>query len=101
MARFRPILLTSLTTFAGLSPILFERNMGAQFLVPMATSLAFGVAFATAISLFLLPAGYMILEDLRHWLLGSPAPPPLEVVGVPARAQETGAGIARIGEPRR
>ena len=101
VARFRPILLTSLTTFAGLSPILFERNMGAQFLVPMATSLAFGVAFATAISLFLLPAGYMILEDLRHWLLGSPAPPPLEVVGVPAREPETGAGIARIGEPRR
>ena len=100
VARFRPILLTSLTTFAGLSPILFERNMGAQFLVPMATSLAFGVAFATAISLFLLPAGYMILEDLRHWVFGPPAPPPLEVVEGAVQETAGGAGIARIGDPR-
>ena len=100
VARFRPILLTSLTTFAGLSPILFERNMGAQFLVPMATSLAFGVAFATAISLFLLPASYLILEDLRHWVFGPPAPPPLEVVEGSVQENAGGAGIARIGDPR-
>ncbi|NQZ95540.1 MAG: efflux RND transporter permease subunit [Myxococcales bacterium] len=100
VARFRPILLTSLTTFAGLSPILLERNMGAQFLIPMATSLAFGVAFATAISLFLLPASYLILEDLRLWARG-PLPRPLEVVVTADRKAEPGAGIARVGEPRR
>jgi multidrug efflux pump subunit AcrB len=64
VARFRPIVLTSLTTFAGLTPLLLERAMGAQFLIPMATSLAFGVAFATVVSLFLVPSGYLILEDL-------------------------------------
>ena len=100
VARFRPILLTSLTTFAGLSPILLERNMGAHFLIPMATSLAFGVAFATAISLFLLPASYLILEDLRGWARG-PSPRPLEVVGAAARKAGPGSGIARVGEPRR
>ncbi len=61
--RFRPILLTSLTTFAGLVPLLFESSLQAQFLIPMATSLAFGVLFATLISLFLVPVGYRILDD--------------------------------------
>lgn len=64
-ARFRPIVLTSLTTFAGLAPLLLEQSLQAQFLIPMAASLAFGVIFATAITLYLLPAGYMILEDAR------------------------------------
>lgn len=68
-ARFRPILLTSLTTFAGLTPILFERSLQAQFLIPMATSLAFGVLFATGITLFLVPCCYLILEDIRGGLL--------------------------------
>ena len=71
VARFRPIVLTSLTTFAGLTPLLLETSVQAQFLVPMATSLAFGVLFSTAITLFLVPSGYLILEDLRHlpdWL---------------------------------
>lgn len=62
--RFRPILLTALTTFAGLTPLLLERSIQAQFLIPMATSLAFGVLFATFISLFLLPAGIVIVDDL-------------------------------------
>jgi multidrug efflux pump subunit AcrB len=65
-ARFRPIILTSLTTFAGLVPILLERSLQAQFLIPMATSLAFGVLFATFITLLLVPTLYLILEDLRR-----------------------------------
>lgn len=62
--RFRPIILTSLTTFVGLIPILLERSLQAQFLIPMATSLAFGVLFATVITLILIPCLYMILEDV-------------------------------------
>ncbi|MGW8301263.1 MAG: efflux RND transporter permease subunit, partial [Desulfobacterales bacterium] len=61
--RFRAILLTSLTTFAGLSPMIFERSVQAQFLIPMAVSLGFGVLFATFITLLLIPCGYMIRED--------------------------------------
>ncbi len=64
-SRFRPILLTSLTTFVGLSPLLLERSLQAQFLVPMAVSLAFGVLFATFITLLLVPSVYAIQEDLR------------------------------------
>ncbi len=64
IARFRPILLTSVTTFVGLVPILLERSLQAQFLIPMATSLSFGVLFATLITLILVPALYLILEDI-------------------------------------
>jgi multidrug efflux pump subunit AcrB len=63
MSRFRPVILTSLTTFAGLTPILLERSLQAQFLIPMAISLGFGVLFATAITLILVPIGYITLED--------------------------------------
>lgn len=63
-ARFRPIFLTSLTTFAGLTPLLLETSLQAQFLIPMAVSLAFGVVFSTPIILILVPCTYMILEDL-------------------------------------
>lgn len=66
--RFRPILLTTLTTFSGLTPMLLERSLQAKFLVPMAISLAFGVAFATFITLILVPILYMILEDIRSAL---------------------------------
>jgi multidrug efflux pump subunit AcrB len=66
VARFRPIVLTSMTTFAGLLPLLAERSVTATFLIPMATSLGFGVVFATAISLFLVPSSYVILEDLKR-----------------------------------
>ncbi len=66
-ARFRPILLTSLTTFVGLAPLLFEQSTQADFLKPMAISLAFGVVFATFITLILVPTSYMILEDFK-WL---------------------------------
>lgn len=63
-ARFRPILLTSLTTFFGLLPLLLERSVQARFLVPMGVSLAFGVLFATLITLLLVPTLYMILDDV-------------------------------------
>jgi multidrug efflux pump subunit AcrB len=66
VARFRPIVLTSMTTFAGLTPLLLEGSVSAQFLIPMATSLAFGVVFASSISLFLVPSLYLILEDVKH-----------------------------------
>jgi multidrug efflux pump subunit AcrB len=66
VVRFRPILLTSLTTFVGLIPILLERSLQAQFLIPMATSLGFGVLFATFITLLMVPAVYMVLEDLKR-----------------------------------
>jgi multidrug efflux pump subunit AcrB len=62
-ARFRPILLTSLTTFAGLSPLMLETSMQARFMIPMAVSLAFGVLFASFITLFLVPCSYLLLED--------------------------------------
>jgi multidrug efflux pump subunit AcrB len=68
--RFRPILLTSLTTFAGLLPLLFETSLQAQFLIPMAISLSFGVLFATFITLLLVPAFYTILEDIREKFVG-------------------------------
>jgi len=63
--RFRPIMLTTLTTFCGLLPMITERSLQARFLVPMAISLAFGVMFATCITLVLVPSLYMILEDLK------------------------------------
>ncbi|MEW6741215.1 MAG: efflux RND transporter permease subunit [Planctomycetota bacterium] len=62
--RFRPILLTATTTFAGLMSLMLEKSFQAQFLIPMAVSLAFGVIFCTAVSLLLIPSGYVILEDL-------------------------------------
>jgi multidrug efflux pump subunit AcrB len=65
--RFRPVLLTSLTTFAGLMPLLFEKSTQAQFLIPMAISLGFGILFATLITLFLVPLNYLILEDIKQY----------------------------------
>lgn len=62
-ARFRPILLTSLTTFAGLTPMLLETDIQARFLIPMAVSLGFGIVFATLITLILVPCVYLTLED--------------------------------------
>ena len=64
VARFRAILLTSLTTFFGLVPLMLERSFEAAFLVPMAVSLAFGVIFATFITLVLVPTAYLILDDV-------------------------------------
>ncbi|MEM7601403.1 MAG: efflux RND transporter permease subunit, partial [Verrucomicrobiota bacterium] len=66
--RFRPILLTSITTFAGLMPLMFDRSIQGQFLIPMAVSLAYGILFATAITLFLIPCSYRISADLGEIL---------------------------------
>ncbi len=63
--RFRAIILTSLTTFMGLMPIVFERSLQAQVVIPMAISLAFGILFATVITLLLVPSLYMILDDIK------------------------------------
>jgi multidrug efflux pump subunit AcrB len=64
LSRIRPIALTSATTFSGLLPVLLNRSFTAQFLIPMATSLAFGVAFTTLITLFLVPALYLAGDDI-------------------------------------
>lgn len=64
--RFRAIILTSLTTFGGLAPMIMEKSLQAQFLIPMAVSLGFGVLFATGITLVLIPCGYLMLEDLHR-----------------------------------
>lgn len=64
-ARFRPILLTSLTTFAGLTPLIYEKSTQAQFLIPMAVSLGFGILFATFLTLVLIPTFYLIVEDFK------------------------------------
>jgi len=63
-ARFRPILLTSLTTFAGLTPLIMEKSTQAQFLIPMAVSLGYGILFATMLTLVLIPTFYLIAEDI-------------------------------------
>jgi len=65
LRRFRPIVLTTLTTFGGLSPILFETSMQAQNLIPMAISLGFGIVVATAIIVVLVPCLYLALEDIK------------------------------------
>ena len=65
ISRFRPILLTSLTTFGGLTPIMLETSRQARFMIPMAISLGFGVLFATLITLLLVPCFYLIIEDMR------------------------------------
>jgi len=65
--RFRAILLTSLTTFFGLIPMILERTLQAEMMVPMAISLAYGIVFATVITLLLLPCLYMILDDFAQW----------------------------------
>jgi len=65
VARFRPVMLTSATTFIGLVPLLFEKSTQAQFLIPMAVSLGFGVVFATVITLFMVPANYLFIEDIQ------------------------------------
>ena len=63
--RFRPVVLTTLTTFCGLAPMIFETSRQARFMIPMAISLGFGIAFATVITLVLMPCLYLIMEDVR------------------------------------
>jgi multidrug efflux pump subunit AcrB len=97
--RFRPVVLTTLTTFGGLAPMIFETSRQARFLIPMALSLGFGILFATAITLILVPTLYMSIEDitreaaaLKRWLF-----PPHEPTGdAPART-----GAAQTEESER
>ena len=70
--RLRAVLLTSLTTIGGLTPLLFERSLQAQFLIPMATSIAFGLGFSALMVLFFVPALLSMLEGMRAWLAGVP-----------------------------
>ncbi|MDW7643784.1 MAG: efflux RND transporter permease subunit [Desulfuromonadales bacterium] len=68
--RFRPIILTTLTTFGGLAPMIFETSRQARFMIPMALSLGFGILFSTAVVLVLVPCLYMIIEDSKRRLSG-------------------------------
>ncbi|MFB6248146.1 MAG: efflux RND transporter permease subunit, partial [Salinibacter sp.] len=78
--RFRPILLTSLTTFLGLFPIIIEQSVQAQFLIPMAVSLGVGIVFGTGVLMFIVPALAMLQDDVVAWvqttLLGYDEPEP-------------------------
>ena len=78
--RFRPILLTSLTTFLGLFPIIIEQSVQAQFLVPMAVSLGVGILFGTAVLMLIVPSLAMLQDDVTAWiqttLLGYDEPAP-------------------------
>jgi multidrug efflux pump subunit AcrB len=74
--RFRPILLTTLTTFGGLAPMVFETSRQAQFITPMAVSLGFGILFTTFVCLLLLPSFYLILGN---WLQRFNTKQPLEI----------------------
>ena len=64
--RFRPILLTTVTTFGGLAPMIFETSRQARFLIPMAISLGYGIVFATVITLIIVPSVYLIIDDIRN-----------------------------------
>lgn len=70
VARFRPVMLTSLTTFIGLVPLLFDKSTTAQFLIPMATSLGFGILFATFTTLILVPVHYLIVHNVVKYFKG-------------------------------
>jgi multidrug efflux pump subunit AcrB len=65
VARFRPIVLTAVTTYVGLVPLMFEGNPAATMLIPMAISLGYGVLFSSIFTLYLVPALYVVLEDLK------------------------------------
>ena len=91
--RFRPILLTSLTTFFGLMPMITEQSVQARFLVPMAISLGFGVLFATFVILLLVPALYLLVEDAMNLFRNEPPQmaPPRE--NSPADSSATAAAV--------
>ena len=76
VSRCRPILLTSLTTFVGLLPLMLNKSVQAQFLVPMAISLAFGVMFATVVTLLVVPSGYLVMEDIARLFRPKQQPSP-------------------------
>ena len=80
LQRFRPVFLTTVTTFCGLAPMIFETSIQAQMMIPMAISLGFGIVFATLITLLLVPCLYLVAEDLTHAAASTRAflfPPPV------------------------
>jgi multidrug efflux pump subunit AcrB len=89
--RFRPIFLTSVTTFFGLAPMILETSVQARFLVPMAIALGFGILFATLIMLLIVPCNFLILEDLRAGITAlrarPKASPSARAFPAPARAE--------------
>ena len=87
VVRFRPIILTSVTTFVGLVPLMTDNDPETFMFIPMAISLAFGVLFATVITLFLVPSLYLMLDDwLRFWGFNDNADPALIVQNDPKRS---------------
>jgi multidrug efflux pump subunit AcrB len=103
--RLRAIFLTEITTFVGLVPMLFERAMFARFMIPLAISLAFGVLFASVITLLIVPCAYVILEDLQLLATGTRRRRAAERIAAARAEQERGAaqveplagGEARVG----
>ena len=89
--RFRPIVLTTATTFLGLLPLMFETSVPATPMVPMAISLGFGVLYASIMTLFLVPVGYVILDDLLR-LVGRVVPGPAS--HLPSREEAPGPSTA-------
>ena len=74
--RFRPILLTSLTTFLGVAPMIVETSFQAVVIIPMAVSLGFGVLFATLVILVIVPAIYLLVDDFVSFFSGRDETPP-------------------------
>ncbi|WP_435102410.1 efflux RND transporter permease subunit [Arhodomonas sp. AD133] len=89
--RFRPILLTTMTTFGGLAPMIFETSMQARFIIPMAISLGYGIVFSSAILLFLIPCLYLAIEDMRGLFTGGGR----QTVTQPAEGERRRASAAR------
>ena len=88
--RFRAILLTSITTFIGLVPIIFfEVSAQAQIVIPMAVSLAFGVLFATIVTLVLIPCLYLIIEDIKALFTRKKKVPPVDTLALDKLKTET------------
>jgi len=86
--RFRPIVLTSLTTFCGLAPMIFERSAQARYLVPMAIALGFGILISTAVVLFLIPVCHLMVDHARvrlKYLWRSPSVPATRLESAPGR----------------
>jgi multidrug efflux pump subunit AcrB len=77
--RLRAVLLTSLTTIAGLTPLLFETSLQAQFLIPMAVTISFGLAFSTLLVLIVMPAFLSVLENIRSKAPAEGEPSPSQV----------------------
>ena len=93
VVRFRPIVLTSVTTFVGLVPLMTNKDPATFMFIPMAISLAFGVLFATAITLFLVPSLYLMLEDwLKFWGLDKEIDPAL-IIHNPSTKDANDAGF--------